>query len=129
MIVRNQEIDIETPTGLKSAPNDISFAHARFNTWVGENPGEHTDNFDALNHPMNDGRFHVYRFDWHTTASPGARPRVEFYIDELCYQTNYTHIPTIGGRFTLGLWFPTWAGEPGLRRTNARSELGEDYSL
>ncbi|MGA2247950.1 MAG: hypothetical protein ABSH48_23435 [Verrucomicrobiota bacterium] len=29
-----------------------------------------------------------------------------------CYQTNYTHIPTIGGRFTLGLWFPTWTGAP-----------------
>jgi len=29
-----------------------------------------------------------------------------------CYQTNYTQIPTIGRRFTLGLWFPTWTGEP-----------------
>lgn len=110
-LVRNQEIDIETPTALKT-PSPITYGHARFNTWVGENTGEYTDNFDALDHPMNDGQFHVYRFDWHTGGADGQPPRVEFYVDDKCYQTNYTHVPTIAGRFTLGLWFPTWTGSP-----------------
>jgi beta-glucanase (GH16 family) len=110
-LVRNQEIDIETPTGLKSDLADISYAHDRFNTWIGEDTGEYTDNFDNLGQAMNDGQFHVFRIDWHTGSSNGPDRRVEFYIDDKCYQTNYTHIPTIGGRFTLGLWFPTWAGK------------------
>jgi beta-glucanase (GH16 family) len=110
-VVRNPEVDIETPTGLKTALDDISYGHARMNTWVGENDAEFTDNFDDLGHAMNDGRFHVYRFDWHTTGSAPLKQRVEFYVDGKCYQTNYTHIPTIGGRFNLGQWFPTWAGD------------------
>jgi hypothetical protein len=111
-LVRNQEIDIETPTGLKTNLPDISFGHDRFNTWVGEGPGEYTDNFDDLGQIMNDGQFHVFRFDWHTAGPTVLSRRVEFYIDGKCYQINYTHIPTIGGRFTLGLWFPTWTGAP-----------------
>jgi len=111
-IVRNQEIDIETPSGLKGNLSDISYSHDRFNTWVGQSTGEFTDNFDDLGHAMNDGRFHVYRFDWHTGNQTISSKRVEFYIDGKCYQTNYTHIPTIGGRFTVGLWFPTWTGSP-----------------
>jgi beta-glucanase (GH16 family) len=109
-IVRNQEIDIETPTGLKTNLSDISYGHARFNTWVGQSTGEFTDNFDDLGRAMNDGQFHVFRFDWHTANPTALSQRVEFYIDDKCYQTNYTHIPTIGGRFTLGIWFPTWTG-------------------
>jgi len=111
-IVRNQEIDIETPTGLKNNPADISYGHDRFNTWVGQSDGEYTDNFDDTGHEMSDGQFHIYRFDWHTAGPTVLSPRVEFYIDGRCYQTNHTHIPTIGGRFTLGLWFPTWTGAP-----------------
>jgi beta-glucanase (GH16 family) len=111
-LVRNQEIDIETPTCLKPAPKDISYAHDRFNTWIGEGEGEYTDNFDDVGHAMNDGQFHVFRFDWHTANATTLQQRVEFYIDDKCYQTNYTHIPTIGGRFTVGLWFPTWTGAP-----------------
>ena len=111
-LVRNQEIDIETPTGLKTNFSDISYSHARFNTWVGQSTGEFTDNFDYLGQAMNDGQFHIFRFDWHTASPTVLAQRVEFYIDGKCYQTNYTHIPAIGGRFTLGLWFPTWTGAP-----------------
>ena len=42
--------------------------------------------------------------------------RVEFYIDGILRRTNYAHVPTIGGRFWIGLWFPAWAGSrvPGM---------------
>lgn len=108
-LIRNEEIDIEIPTALKT-PSEISYQHARFNNWVGANTGEYTDRFDVLDHAMNDGQFHTFRFDWHTGDSSQPQ-RVEYYIDNVCYQTNYTHVPTIGGQFTLGVWFPTWTGK------------------
>jgi beta-glucanase (GH16 family) len=109
--IRNEEIDIETPTALKT-PSEISYRHARFNNWVGANAGEYTDKFDDLGKAFNDGQFHTFRFDWHTGNSNLGSQRVEYYIDGVCYQTNYTHVPTIGGQFTLGVWFPVWTGKP-----------------
>lgn len=110
-LIRNEEIDIETPTALKMQ-SEISYRHARFNNWVGINSGEYTDKFDDLGKAMNDGQFHTFRFDWHTGNSSFGSQRVEYYIDDFCYQTNYTHVPTIGGQLTLGIWFPTWTGKP-----------------
>jgi beta-glucanase (GH16 family) len=110
-IVRNHEIDIETPTALAATPDVISYRNARLNTWVGETGGNFTDPFDDLGAVMNDGQFHTFRFDWHTGDSNQVK-RVEFYIDDVPKQTNYTDVPTIAGRFWLGLWFPSWAGNP-----------------
>ena len=110
-IVRNHEIDIEMPTSLKATPTAISYTNARFNSWVGEFGGEYTDPFVSLGHGYNDNEFHTFRFDWHTGSTTEV-PRVEYYVDETCFQTNYTSIPTIAGRFWLGLWFPAWTGIP-----------------
>jgi len=110
--VRNQEIDIETPTGLEATPSDVSYRNARFNNWVGEAGGEFTAVYDDLGKAMNDGQFHTYRFDWHTASDTVLSQRVEFYIDGVLKQTNHAHVPTIGGRFWIGLWFPAWAGTP-----------------
>ncbi len=110
-IVRNHEIDIETPTALAATPDAVSYSNARLNTWVGETGGNYTDPFDSLGAAMNDGQFHAFRFDWHTGGSNQVK-RVEFYLDGVAVQTNYTDVPTIAGRFWLGLWFPSWAGTP-----------------
>ena len=110
-LVRNQEIDIEMPTALAATPANISYTNARFNTWVGETGGNYTANYDALGAAMNDGQFHTFRFDWHT-GDTNQTPRVEFYVDNVPKQTNYTSIPTIAGRFWVGLWFPSWTGTP-----------------
>jgi len=109
--IRNEEIDIETPTALNGS-SSITYANDRFNTWVGQNKGEYTPNYDSVGYAFNDGQFHTYRFDWHTASPTVLNQRVEFYIDGVCYQINYTHIPTIGGRFWIGYWFSSWSGTP-----------------
>lgn len=109
--IRNEEIDIETPTA-SSNSSSINFTHDRFNTWVGINNGEYTPNYDNVNYAFNDGQYHTFRFDWYTSTPTVLYQRVEFYIDGVCYQTNYTHVPTIGGRFWIGYWFSDWSGTP-----------------
>lgn len=114
-IVRNHEIDIETPTGLKTDLNNISYTNGRFNSWIGECSGEFTDPFVSTGSAMNDGLFHIFRFDWHTGSATNV-PHVEYYIDDRCIVTNLTHVPTIAGRLWLGIWFPTWTGTPDFDR-------------
>ena len=109
--IRNQEIDIETPTGLPGDWQNYSYQHMRLNTWIGEYWSEYTPTYLDTGYPWNDGAFHTFRFDWHTGSTTETQ-RVEFYIDGQCYQTNYTHVPNIAGRLWLGLWFPTWTGNP-----------------
>ncbi len=98
----NHEIDIEIPTGTGKNP-DPNFSSARFNTYVREN--KHTSHFHDLGFSVNDGKFHTYRFDWHT-GDANETPRVDFYIDNEHLYSSYTNIPTKAGRFWIGLWFP-----------------------
>jgi hypothetical protein len=58
---------------------------------------------------LNDGQFHVWRFDWHPDESDR---RVDFYLDGNHLCTNRDHVPFYAGRFWIGAWFPeNWAGE------------------
>ncbi len=109
-VVANHEIDVEVPTQLKGQPeNTASYKNARYNTWIGESASEYTDAFFGNGVNLSDGRFHTWRFDWHTGGS-NQSPRVEFYVDDQLKYTSTTHIPTVKGRLTLGTWFPEWAG-------------------
>lgn len=112
--VINHEIDIEMPGRPGSAHQNIGYDYALCNTWRGEWDGEYTTSYTKLPKAQDDGQFHVYRFDWHTGDKAGTiTPRVEFYFDGVCVQTNYTHIPTKAGRLWVGAWFPNgWAGTP-----------------
>jgi beta-glucanase (GH16 family) len=104
----NHEIDIEIPTNLKGQTDkEISYRNARLNTWIGEE--NYTDDFHDMGFEQNDGKFHTYRFDWHTGGN-GQEARVEFYVDDSLMHTCTTNIPNIKGRLTLGTWFPQWAG-------------------
>lgn len=98
----NHEIDIEIPTGTDKYP-DPNFNSARFNTYVREN--DYTPHYHDLGFALNDGKFHTYRFDWHT-GDANETPRVEFYIDNNRLYTSYTDIPTNASRFWLAVWFP-----------------------
>lgn len=98
----NHEIDIEIPTGTHRNP-DPNFSSARFNTYVREN--DYTPHYHDLGFALNDGKYHTYRFDWHT-GDTNEIPRVEFYIDNQLMYTSFTDIPTNEGRFWIGLWFP-----------------------
>lgn len=130
--VRNHEIDIEIPTALKGAPDMevVDYRNARFNTWRGENRNwdvaegdpaywtEYTDDF--INHgvEVNDEDFHEFRFDWHLDNDP----RVEFYIDGILKHTVRNTVPDIPGRFWIGLWFPSAAGNHWAGRDAAFAE-------
>lgn len=108
----NHEIDIEFPGRDDSGKPDLS--HALCNTWVTE---EDYTSESVYCGDQTDGKFHTYRFDWHT-GGDGEVPRVEFYFDgELAY-TSYEDIPTNESRFWIGLWFPkNWAGTPDFEQT------------
>lgn len=108
-ITVNHEIDIEIPSAPKGGNEytDCSYQYARLNTWQGEI--NYTDNFQDMGLVQNDGQFHVYRWDWHT-GDKGEAPRVDYYIDGKYVYTSTKDIPFIKGRFTIGTWFPQWAG-------------------
>lgn len=99
----NHEIDIEMPTanGTHRTP---SFEAARFNTYTAEN--RHNSNFHDLPYAQDDGKFHTYRFDWHTGDSKEQK-RVDFYVDGQYLYTSTKQVPTNASRFWIGLWFPT----------------------
>lgn len=108
----NHEIDIEMPGRPGKATENISYDYALCNTWIGERGDEYTTSYTKLLSAQNDGKFHTYRFDWHT-GDKNETPRVEFYIDGELAKVNKTHIPTNKGRLWIGLWFPNgWAGAP-----------------
>ncbi|MCQ2534884.1 MAG: DUF4214 domain-containing protein [Clostridia bacterium] len=98
----NHEIDIEIPTGTNKNP-DPNFSSARFNTYEREN--KYNSKMFDLGFSLNDGKYHTYRFDWHT-GDTNQVPRVEFYIDGNLLYTSTKNIPTNAGRFWIGLWFP-----------------------
>jgi beta-glucanase (GH16 family) len=108
-VTPNHEIDIEIPSAPKEGDQykDCSYEYARLNTWIGEE--NYTDNFQNMGFNQSDGKFHIYRFDWHT-GGKGQEARVEFFVDGKHIYTSNKHIPFIKGRFTIGTWFPQWAG-------------------
>lgn len=113
--VTNHEINIEFPGRPgRDAFDEISFQHGLFNTWRGLRPGEFSDNYLEVGDLLSDGRYHTYRFDWHSGgAEDDSTPRVDFYIDGQLIHTSYDNIPTHAGRFWLGVWFPErWVGDP-----------------
>jgi hypothetical protein len=116
--VSNHEIDIELPGRPGSGHTGIGYGWALFNTWVGERDRDMTFGPTKLPFEVNDGKFHTWRFDWHTGDPDGKtgrviEPRVDFYLDGRRLRTIKTTIPVDAGHFWLGLWFPNkWAGEP-----------------
>lgn len=116
--ISNHEIDIELPGRPASAIADVGYGWALLNTWVGERDRDMTFGPTKLPFMVNDGKFHTWRFDWHT-GDPDRKtgnviePRVEFYLDDRLLRTTKTTIPVDAGNFWIGLWFPkNWVGEP-----------------
>ena len=74
----NHEIDIEFPGRPSARPVDQSFAQFLANTWVGENVDEYEVNYASTGAlgDLADGKFHNFRFDWHT-GGPGIEKTVE----------------------------------------------------
>lgn len=98
----NHEIDIELPTA-NATHKTPSFEAARFNTFTTENGYSMKED---LPYAVDDGKFHTYRFDWHT-CSDTEEKRVDYYVDDIYMCTSRTQVPSNAGRFWIGLWFPT----------------------
>lgn len=116
--ISNHEIDIELPGRPGTKTVDIGYDWALLNTWVGERGMDMTACPTKLPFEVNDGKFHTWRFDWHTGDPEGkggkvVEPRVDFYLDGQLLGTITTTVPVDAGQFWMGLWFPNqWAGEP-----------------
>ena len=110
--ITNHEIDIEMPGRPNAEHTNQSYQYALCNTWIGENEGEYRTGYTDIGVNQADGKFHKYRFDWHT-GGDGEEARAEFYFDDVLTYTSTEYIPTNEGRLWLGLWFPNgWAGTP-----------------
>jgi beta-glucanase (GH16 family) len=110
------EIDVEVPGRPADPHRSMSYEWALLNTWIGEKDNEHTVGYTRLPKAVNDGRFHDWRFDWHTGGN-GQPPRVDWYLDGRFVRRNTTHVPSIAGRLWIGIWFPDdWAGQPDFDR-------------
>ena len=98
------EIDIEMPAnGKAETPNWANWAG--LNTYY---PGPQHINekvFD-LGAPQNDGKFHVYRWDWYTNGEA----RVEFYLDGRLLFTSTKNIPKSPAELWVGNWPAFWSG-------------------
>ncbi len=99
----NHEIDIELPTAT-STHSEPNFSSVRFNTYIAENRCH--SYFMDLPYAQDDGKFHTYRFDWHT-GDIDEEARVDFYIDDQYLYTSKKYIPTNASRLWVGLWFPS----------------------
>jgi len=109
----NHEIDFESPG---SHPNNSqhSLENILYSSWRGDESatGSFSTAYDTLPTPVNDGNFHIYRFEWRSYPAPSIR----FYVnDQFRHEiTDPNHIPCTAARFWIGVWFPTAAfcGEP-----------------
>ena len=116
--ISNHEIDIELPGRPDAKLVGIGYDWALCNTWVGERERDMTHGATKLPFSVNDGKFHTWRFDWHTGDPEGKtgkviEPRVDFFLDDELIRTITTTVPVDAGQFWMGLWFPNkWAGNP-----------------
>ena len=55
---------------------------------------------------VGDGKYHTYRFDWHTGSGTKTPGRVDFYFDDKYMGTNNAYVPTRGGRLYVAHWYP-----------------------
>lgn len=123
-IVRNHEIDIETPTALKSDPDHevVSYFNGRFNSWRGElrnwdveetDPEYWSEYVDEwLPFPLGNISEHEsakLSIIWKTDP-----PSVEFLTNDVHVTTITESVPTIPMKWWIGIWFPSasvkWAG-------------------
>jgi beta-glucanase (GH16 family) len=104
----NHEIDFEFP-GHNQAPNKPADSDLRWglvSSWRGV-PDSMRRTKDIRFGRHADGKFHLYRFDWHTGAD-GETPGVEWYMDNKLIHRSTVYIPSLPSPFWLGIWFPTW---------------------
>ncbi|MHB8206522.1 glycoside hydrolase family 16 protein [Mucilaginibacter sp.] len=104
----NHEIDFEFP-GHNQFPNKPDSSDLRYGlltNWTGVASNQYYT-ADTYFGNQTDGKYHTYRFDWHSGGN-GIKPRVEYYFDDKLLYTSYDHVPFHAGNFNVGIWFPRW---------------------
>jgi hypothetical protein len=101
------EIDIEMPANGKAEGADWS-------RWGGLNtyyPGPAHINAKSadMGFDQNDGRFHIYRWDWYDGSN--GSPKVEFYVDGQLLHTSTRNIPKTPAQLWVGNWPAVWSGD------------------
>ncbi|MBP5307849.1 MAG: glycoside hydrolase family 16 protein, partial [Clostridia bacterium] len=103
----NHEIDIELPGHRTPGGGEIGYDRVLNTNWIAESSYTSSGNFTAS--PANDGKWHLYRFDWHTYPTP----RVDYYVDGVLTHSETRNVPSIKGLFWMGVWLPNaWCGQP-----------------
>lgn len=107
----NHEIDIELP-GHRTQSGDLDGTEIGYDSvlntnWLAETNSVSVGTKTAS--PANDGKWHLYSFEWHTSPTP----RIDYYVDGVKTCSATTVIPTIPGYFEIGCWLPNrWCGDP-----------------
>ena len=112
----NNEIDIEIYGTVAASNSEYgvgSYTKALFSSYQTLTNAEHE--YKKVPKALNDGKFHKYRFDWHT----GDNARVEFYVDDVLVTTLRGYVPTGEMYLNIGCWLPNgWCGEPDFETDN-----------
>jgi beta-glucanase (GH16 family) len=101
------EIDIEMPANGKANL-------ASWSRWAGLNTYYPTENnlnerrMD-LGTSQNDGRFHIYRWDWFDGTN--GEPRVDFYLDGKFVYSSTKNVPRAPAQLWVGNWPAVWSGD------------------
>ena len=131
--ILNHEIDIEIPAnapqstkdGIGGDINTTWKVPDKYNTlnmnnyrWTnGAGTGTYSNMFTVHDKPLQgDGKYHNYRFDWHTGGKDKTgkfqRARVDFYFDDEFIGSNDLMVPSGASRYWILLW-PHGSGGPG----------------
>jgi hypothetical protein len=101
------EIDIEMPANGKAFGAD--WAHwAGLNTYYPDETKINERKAD-LGSSQNDGRFHVYRWDWYDGTN--GPPRVDFFLDGKLVHSANDRIPRSPAQLWVGNWPAVWSGD------------------
>ncbi|NWG14750.1 MAG: glycoside hydrolase family 16 protein [Acidobacteria bacterium] len=101
------EIDIEMPANGKAFGRDWS-RWAGLNTYFPDET-QINERHQDLGGPQNDGRFHVYRWDWYDGTNGG--PRVDFFLDGKLLFTSIKNVPRSPAQLWVGNWPAPWSGD------------------
>ncbi|MBQ3571809.1 MAG: family 16 glycosylhydrolase [Clostridia bacterium] len=103
----NHEIDIELPGHKTPGGGEIGYDRVLNTNWLSERNS--TSKGIITETPANDGDWHLYRFDWHTSPTP----RIDYYVDGVLTHSESNLVPTYKGLFWIGAWLPrNWCGQP-----------------
>jgi hypothetical protein len=115
----NHEIDIEIPSNAHQTvfPGREKYDTMNMNCyrWTNRDGTGAYNNLFCHNKKspfIGDGKYHTYRFDWHTGGDPGMLPRVDFYFDDAYVGTNDAFVPFMAGRLWV-MFVAPGNGQPG----------------